>query len=73
MRGLDDKTYEEQLNSFGLFSQEKTEGEASWHSTVPHRELRGSSGDSDRTQGNSMELHQGRVRLGIREILFTRG
>lgn len=31
------------------------------------------SSDSDRTQGNSMELSQGMVRLGVRERFFIRG
>ena len=31
------------------------------------------AGDSDRAQGNSMELCQGRDRLGVRKRFFTRG
>jgi len=31
------------------------------------------SGDSDRTQENSMELHHKRVRLGVSKRFFTRG
>lgn len=32
-----------------------------------------SSSDISRTQGNSIELHQRRVRLGVRKRFFTRG
>lgn len=60
---LEAKTYEEQLRALDLFSPEQRNwGEALWQPAAPHREQRGQlSSDSNRAQGNSMELYQGKA------------
>ena len=59
VRGLEHKSYEEQLRELGLFSLEK-------------RRLRGwSLLTGDRTRGNELKLRQGKFRLDIRKHFFT--
>ena len=78
VKGLDEEMYEEWLRSLGLFSPEQNRPRgglmAACSSLMRGAERAGTelcSRDSNRTQGNSMELGQGRVRLGVRERFCT--
>ena len=77
MRGLEHKSYEEQLRELGLFSLEKSSlGEtlllsattyravvARWRSASSHRQLA--------MRCNGLKLWQGRLRLDIRKNFFS--
>ena len=65
VKGLEDKMCEEWLNSLDVFSSEqrRLRGGLVAACSSSHRELEGQcdvcSGDSDRAQRNSVELHRG--------------
>lgn len=76
------KMFEEQLRFLGLFSSDKRRMRLRGSLMVAYSSSQGEqkdrcwsllSGDSDRTQGNCMELSQGRVRLDVRKRFFARG
>jgi len=79
VKGLEGVSYEEWLRTLGLSSSEKRRLRGDL--IAPHSFLRRESGEgsadlfslvsSDRTHGNSSNLHQGRLRLDIRKHLFT--
>lgn len=79
VKGLEEKTYQEQLESPGLFNLQKRR----WRGDLimAYSFLIGGaegqclsliSGDSNRTQRNVMELCQGKVSLSIRKRFFTK-
>lgn len=71
---LEEKVYEEQLNSLDLFSQKEREDLIMTFSIL-RRRSRGAGTDllsGDGTQRNGMGLHQGRFRLDIKKRFFTR-